>query len=117
MICWKVLKRFLSEEKSGEMSEKVSGETAGTKSGTEEKSEEKGKTFREADAPLFLRFMADQTRSEEGFLHAALALEVFRERGLLDMEEREGRFLLSTRDVREKVNLEECPYLVRLRAL
>ena len=113
VICWKVLKRFLS----GEPSEKTSGETSEKKSGAEEKSEEKGKTFREADAPPFLRFMAEQTHSEEGFLHAALALEVFRERGLLDMEEREGRFLLSTRDVREKVNLEECPYLVRLRAL
>ena len=53
---------------------------------------------------------------ENGFLHACMALEVFRERGLLDMREEGEAFRLRPRPTEGKIVLEDCPYLRRLRA-
>ena len=62
----------------------------------------------------YLRALAGCTGGSESFLRAALALEVFRERGLIAMSEREGRLSLCLLPVQGKVDLTACPYLARL---
>ena len=51
------------------------------------------------------------------FLCAAMALEVFRERGLLDMEEAGDERILRRCPVKEKVDLEASVYLRTLREI
>ena len=67
------------------------------------------------DAELpFLRRLAAAAGGNESFLRAVLALEVFTERGLLDMDHDAGRLRLRLIPAHGKVNLAACPYLERL---
>ena len=68
----------------------------------------------ETDGLPFLRKLAAAGGGNESFLHAALALEVFTERGLLAMEHTGGGLRLRLVPAREKVDLFACPYLARL---
>lgn len=123
--CWRALDRFLRETRAGQGAETGAGQ--GAAAGGMESREAAETGARETDALPFLRFLAGQMGAGGGgdaFLHAALALEVFRERGLIEIEKRGNRLFLSSRraadtagghGAREKVNLEECPYLARLR--
>ena len=50
----------------------------------------------------------------ESFLRAALALAVFRERGLISLARKGDRLTLCLIPIQGKTDLTECPYLVRL---
>ena len=63
----------------------------------------------------YLRRLAAQAGGGDSFLRAALALEVFRERGLITMTAQEDRMTLCLNPVQGKVDLFACPYLSRLR--
>ena len=69
----------------------------------------------EEDALPYLRQLAGRMGGCDGFLRAALALEVFRERGLISMTEQEDRLSLCLIPVQGKADLMACPYLARLR--
>ena len=75
-----------------------------------------GKT--ETDRLPFLRALAREAACEcggsENFLRAALALEIFRERGLVSLREEGSRLVLHLNPIQGKVDLTACPYLVRL---
>ena len=75
-----------------------------------------GKT--ETDRLPFLRTLAREAACEcggsENFLRAALALEIFRERGLVSLREEGARLVLHLNSIQGKVDLTACPYLVRL---
>lgn len=62
----------------------------------------------------YLRRLAARTGGNESFLRAALALAVFRERGLIALTDRGDYMTLCLNPTRSKVDLNECPYLVRL---
>ena len=62
----------------------------------------------------YLRQLAVRTGGNESFLRAALALAVFRERGLIALADRGDYMTLCLNSTRSKVDLNECPYLVRL---
>ena len=62
-----------------------------------------------------LRKLASQMGGCEGFLRAALALEVFQERGLLSVERQGDCLTLAVLPRGEKADLTACPYLKRLR--
>ena len=61
-----------------------------------------------------LRRLAARTGGNESFLRTALALAVFRERGLISLTAQGDSVTLCLNPTRGKVNLNECPYLVRL---
>ena len=62
----------------------------------------------------FLLLLASCTGGIECFLRAALALYVFQERGLISLAVQGDSVTLCLNPARGKVNLNECPYLVRL---
>ena len=70
----------------------------------------------EADLLPFLRRLAAASGGNESFLRAALALEVFAERGLLTMEQNDGRVKLCLVPLQGKVDLFACPHLQRLQS-
>jgi single-stranded-DNA-specific exonuclease len=61
-----------------------------------------------------LRLLAEEAGGRDSFLRADLALSVFSERGLLELSCQETQISLRTVPVREKVDLNACPYLMRL---
>ena len=61
-----------------------------------------------------LRLLAEEAGGRDSFLRADLALSVFSERGLLELNCRETQLFLRAVPVREKVDLNACPYLMRL---
>ena len=66
---------------------------------------------------LLLRRLASAAGGNDGFLRAALALEVFSQRGLLESR-RDGEFIaLHPGNTAVKVDLFSCPYLERLHAI
>ncbi len=67
----------------------------------------------EVDALPYLRQLA-AGGGNESFLRAALALEVFRERGLISLTMREDQMTLCLTAAQGKVDLFACPYLSRL---
>ena len=69
----------------------------------------------EVDRLPYLRQLAGRSCGCEGFLRAALALEVFRERGLISMTIQEDQMTLCLNPMQGKVDLFACPYLSRLR--
>ncbi len=68
------------------------------------------------DSLPLLRAIAAGTGGEEPFLRTVFALRVFQERGLVSLEVGEGDLLLSLNGRREKVDLEQCPYVAAVRA-
>ena len=83
--CWRVLERHLRQGKA------------------------------EEDTLPYLRQLAAQSGGSESFLRTALALQVFRERGLISMTVQGDRTILSLNTTQGKVDLFACPYLSRLR--
>ena len=68
------------------------------------------------ELPL-LRLLAAESGGSDGFLRAAMALRVFRERGLVQITEGEDGFLtLRLSRPAGKVDLFACPYLRRLKS-
>ena len=68
------------------------------------------------ELPL-LRLLAAESGGSDGFLRAAMALRVFRERGLIQITEGEDGFLtLRLSRPAGKVDLFACPYLRRLKS-
>ena len=65
----------------------------------------------------FVRRMAGEMGGTDAFARAALCLEVFRERELLQFERREDDIRLLLTDGGKKVQLEESPYFRRLSAI
>lgn len=70
----------------------------------------------EAELPL-LRRLAAAAGGNESFLRAALALDVFAERGLLARTREHDRVTLRLMPARGKVDLFACPYLSQLQNL
>ena len=68
----------------------------------------------EEDWLPYLRTLAGWTGGSESFLRTALALAVFQERGLIFMTRQGDRMTLRLIPVQGKVDLNACPYLVRL---
>ena len=68
----------------------------------------------EEDTLPYLRRLAALAGGNESFLRTALALEVFRERGLISLSVQGDRLTLSLNNIQGKVDLFACPYLVRL---
>lgn len=62
----------------------------------------------------FLRRLASQGGGTESFLRAGLAVRVFAERGLLSLTDTEETVTLSLNPIQGKVDLNACPYLMRL---
>lgn len=62
----------------------------------------------------FLRQLSGQSGGNEPFLRTALALAVFRERGLIALQLRQGEAEVSLNPIQGKVDLFACPYLCRL---
>ena len=83
--CWRVLERHLRQGKA------------------------------EEDTLPYLRRLAAQSGGSESFLRTALALQVFRERGLISMTVQGDRTILCLNTTQGKVDLFACPYLSRLR--
>ena len=83
--CWKVLERHLRQGKA------------------------------EEETLPYLRRLAAQSGGTESFLRSALALEVFRERGLISKTNQGDRMTLCLNPTQGKVDLFACPYLSRLR--
>ena len=69
-----------------------------------------------AEAPWlpWLRRLASEAGGNESFLRTALALAVFRERGLLSLTRQDDTLLASLNPTQGKVDLTACPYLARL---
>jgi len=63
----------------------------------------------------YLRQLAAQSGGSESFLRTALALEVFHERGLLNLDRDGDQITLSLVRCQGKADLFACPYLARLR--
>ena len=72
-------------------------------------------TLRECELPLLRRLSAELTGAES-FLRTAFCLEIFAERGLLQLLRSDGMLTLRLSADGKKVALEECPYLCALRA-
>ena len=68
----------------------------------------------EEDRLPYLRRLAGCMGGSESFLRSALALEVFRERGLISMTRQGDRLTLCLVPIQGKVDLTACPYLLRL---
>ncbi len=62
----------------------------------------------------FLRRLASQAGGTESFLRAGLAVRVFAERGLLSLTDTEETMTLALNPIQGKVDLNACPYLMRL---
>jgi single-stranded-DNA-specific exonuclease len=83
--CWLVLERYLRQGKA------------------------------EVDILPYLRQLATQCGGSESFLRTALALAVFRERGLISVTSHGDEMTLCLNPIQGKVDLFACPYLSRLR--
>jgi single-stranded-DNA-specific exonuclease len=83
--CWLVLERYLRQGKA------------------------------EVDILPYLRQLAARCGGSESFLRAALALAVFRERGLISVTSHDDTMTLCLNPIQGKVDLFACPYLSRLR--
>jgi single-stranded-DNA-specific exonuclease len=68
----------------------------------------------EEDYLPYLRTLASRMGGSESFLRAALALAVFQERGLIALTRKDDRIILCLMPIQGKVNLDACPYLIRL---
>ena len=68
----------------------------------------------ETDLLPYLRNLAEHAGGTESFLRAGLALTVFHERGLLTMALEDGCLKLKLNPHQGKVDLNACPYLLRL---
>lgn len=64
----------------------------------------------------YLRRLAAESGGSESLLRAALALAVFRERGLISLARRGDSLFMSLSPPQGKVDLFACPYLARLNA-
>ena len=62
----------------------------------------------------YLRQLASEAGGRESFLRTALALAVFRERGLISLSAREDEITVCLVPNHGKVDLSACPYLARL---
>ena len=62
----------------------------------------------------YLRQLAAQIGGGESFLRTALALQVFRERGLISMSSQGDLITICLNPIQGKVDLNACPYLMRL---
>nr|WP_325185230.1 single-stranded-DNA-specific exonuclease RecJ [uncultured Oscillibacter sp.] len=62
----------------------------------------------------WLRQLAAETGGSDSFLRTALALAVFRERGLLALTRQGDTLLANLNPIQGKVNLDDSPYLARL---
>ena len=72
----------------------------------------------ERDIYPWLRALAESMGGAESFLRTCLALEIFRERGLIEIQEREdNKIFIKKLSKSVKVVLEESPYLQRLKLL
>ena len=72
----------------------------------------------ERDIYPWLRALAESMGGAESFLRTCLALEIFRERGLIEIQEREDNKIFVKKISKSvKVVLEESPYLQRLKLL
>ena len=69
----------------------------------------------EEDALPYLRRLAERSGGCDSFLRPALALEVFQERGLISLVSRGSQLQLCLNPIQGKVDLNQCPYLSRLR--
>ena len=69
-----------------------------------------------AELPL-LRRIAAELPGAESFLRTALCLDIFAERGLLSLERADGVLTLRLTSDGKKVELDESPYLARLRSI
>ena len=69
----------------------------------------------EEDALPYLRRLAERSGGCDSFLRTALALEVFQERGLISLVSRGSQLQLCLNPIQGKVDLNQCPYLSRLR--
>ena len=68
----------------------------------------------ETPALPLLRQLAEEAGGNESFLRAALALEVFSERGLLSLSHEGTSIRLKRIPRKDKADLNACPYLARL---
>ena len=73
-------------------------------------------TLAEAELPL-LRRIAAEVAGTESFVRTAVCLSVFAERGLLSLERSGDILTVRLTSDRKKVNLEDSPYLRRLREI
>ena len=69
----------------------------------------------EVETLPYLRTLAGRIGGTESFLRAALAVEVFHERGLISVQKRGDAMTLCLNQMQGKVDLFGCPYLVRLK--
>ena len=69
----------------------------------------------EVETLPYLRALAGRIGGTESFLRAALAVEVFQERGLISVQKRGDAMTLCLNQMQGKVDLFGCPYLVRLK--
>ena len=69
----------------------------------------------EVDTLPYLRQLAGWAGGSESFLRAGLALEVFRERGLISQTVQEDKMTVCLNPIQGKVDLFACPYLERLK--
>jgi single-stranded-DNA-specific exonuclease len=69
----------------------------------------------EVDILPYLRQLAARCGGSDSFLRAALALAVFRERGLISVASHDDTMTLCLNPIQGKVDLFACPYLSRLR--
>ena len=69
----------------------------------------------EVETLPYLRTLAGRIGGTESFLRAALAVEVFSERGLISVQKRGDAMTLCLNQMQGKVDLFGCPYLVRLK--
>ena len=68
----------------------------------------------EVETLPYLRSLAGRIGGTESFLRAALAVEVFSERGLISVQRQGDAMTLCLNQLQGKVDLFGCPYLVRL---
>lgn len=78
---------------------------------------EAGETGLSAQELPLLRRLASEMTGAEGFLRTAFCLDIFAERGLLSLERTDGALTLRLTSVGKKVELDDSPYLQRLRAI
>ena len=69
----------------------------------------------EVETLPYLRTLATRVGGTEGFLRAALAVEVFSERGLISVQRQGDAMTLCLNQLQGKVDLFGCPYLLRLK--
>ncbi len=91
--CWRALRRIFQRERARETDTEI-----------------------ETDTLPCMRELAKEIGGCEGFLRAALGLAVFEERGLIRVTEHVDRMKIEMLPLHGKVTLDDCPYLIRLKA-